>query len=82
MERGLVATASIAITAPVPIVWDVLVNPDLIKQYMFGTTVVSEWKEGGPIVWKGEWQGRTYEVTRRSKRASTPKRTGEWCSRV
>ena len=28
---------------------------------MFGTNVVSEWKEGSTIVWKGEWQGKPYE---------------------
>jgi hypothetical protein len=28
---------------------------------MFDTNVTSEWKEGSPIVWKGEWQGNTYE---------------------
>jgi len=28
---------------------------------MFGTTVVSSWIEGEPIVWKGEWKGRAYE---------------------
>jgi hypothetical protein len=28
---------------------------------MFGIEVVSEWKEGSQIVWKGEWQGKSYE---------------------
>lgn len=28
---------------------------------MFGANVVSDWKEGGQIVWKGEWQGKAYE---------------------
>ncbi len=28
---------------------------------MFGTTVVSDWKKGSPIVWQGEWQGKRYE---------------------
>jgi hypothetical protein len=28
---------------------------------MFGTQVVSDWQEGSPIVWKGEWQGKSYE---------------------
>jgi uncharacterized protein YndB with AHSA1/START domain len=28
---------------------------------MFGTDVVSSWKEGGPISWKGEWEGKPYE---------------------
>jgi uncharacterized protein YndB with AHSA1/START domain len=28
---------------------------------LFGTEVVSEWREGSPIRWKGEWQGKPYE---------------------
>lgn len=28
---------------------------------MFGTTIVSDWKEWSPIVWKGEWLGKKYE---------------------
>ena len=31
---------------------DALVNPDAIRRYMFGTTVVSTWRKGEPIVWK------------------------------
>jgi len=37
------------------------VNPELIKQYFFGTDVVSDWVEGHPIYWRGEWQGKKYE---------------------
>jgi uncharacterized protein YndB with AHSA1/START domain len=59
--KGLVANASITINAPRSKVWKALVTPEPIKQYMFGTTVVSDWKEGSPISWKGEWQGRAYE---------------------
>lgn len=61
MTKGLVAKASITIYAPATTVWDALVNPKVIKQYMFGTDVISEWKEGGSIVWKGMWQKRSYE---------------------
>lgn len=61
MAKGLVATASTTIHAPVSAVWDALVDPEKIKQYMFGTNVVSDWREGGPIVWKGEWNGKAYE---------------------
>jgi len=56
-----VAKASTTIDAPVAKVWDALVNPALIQQYMFGTQVVSTWKEGSPIAWKGEWKGKSYE---------------------
>lgn len=59
--RGLVAKASVTVNASVAKVWDALTNPETIKQYMFGTNVVSGWKEGSPIVWKGEWQGEKYK---------------------
>ncbi len=61
MNKGLIAKASITIKAPIAGVWEALVNPEMIKQYMFGTNAVSDWKEGSPIVWKGEWEGKKYE---------------------
>ena len=61
MDNKLIAKASTTIQAPVAKVWDALVTPATIKQYMFGTTVASEFKKGSPITWKGEWQGRKYE---------------------
>ncbi len=61
MDRGNIARASARIDAPVDEVWEALVTPDTIKRYMFGTTVVSDWQEGSPIVWKGEWKGKAYE---------------------
>jgi len=61
MEKTFIAKASTTINAPKAKVWDALVNPEAIKQYMFGTNVVSDWREGSPIVWKGEWQGKGYE---------------------
>jgi len=61
MDKNLIARTSININAPSGKVWNALVNPEAIKQYMFGTIVVSDWYEGSPIVWKGEWQGKPYE---------------------
>ncbi len=60
-DKGFVARASISIAAPLETVWNALTDPEIIKQYMFGTTVISEWIEGSPIVWKGEWEGKKYE---------------------
>lgn len=59
--KGFVAEASTIIDASMDRVWDALTNPEVIKQYMFGTMVVSDWKEGSSIVWKGEWQGKKYQ---------------------
>ncbi len=61
MDKKLVAKASTTIQAPVAKVWAALVTPAVIKQYMFGTNVASDFKKGSPIVWKGEWEGKKYE---------------------
>jgi uncharacterized protein YndB with AHSA1/START domain len=63
MDRPLVARASATIDAPAARVWDALVDPQAIRRYVFGTTVISDWTEGSPIVWKGEWKGKAYEDT-------------------
>lgn len=57
----LVATAETEIDAPPVVVWDALTDPVQIKRYMFGSVVETDWKPGSAIVWKGEYQGRTYE---------------------
>jgi uncharacterized protein YndB with AHSA1/START domain len=59
MNKGIIAKASISINVPIAKAWDALVNPEMTKQYMFGTNVVSNWEVGSPIVWKGEWQKTT-----------------------
>ena len=50
MDKPLIAEASIHINAPLGKVWEALVHPELITQYLFGTTVVSDWKVGSPII--------------------------------
>jgi uncharacterized protein YndB with AHSA1/START domain len=61
MSESLIAKAQVDIAAPLARVWAALVTPAMIREYMFGTNVVSEWKVGAPIVWRGEWQGKPYE---------------------
>jgi uncharacterized protein YndB with AHSA1/START domain len=61
MDKKLVAKASTTIQAPAAKVWEALVTPSIIKKYMFGTNVVSDFKKGSPITWKGEWEGKKYE---------------------
>ena len=56
-----IAKAETTIKASTGKVWNALTNPEIIKKYMFGTTVISDWKEGSKIVWKGEWEGKRYE---------------------
>jgi uncharacterized protein YndB with AHSA1/START domain len=56
-----VATASMTIDAPVADVWDALINPQKIREYLFGTSVTSDWREGSSIVWRGKSKGKAYE---------------------
>jgi len=42
-------------------VWEALTDPEQIKEYMFGSEVVTDWTKGSPIVWKGEYEGKMYE---------------------
>jgi uncharacterized protein YndB with AHSA1/START domain len=58
---GHVATAECEIDAPPDKVWRALTEPELIKKYMFGSEVKTDWQPGSPITWKGEFEGREYE---------------------
>jgi uncharacterized protein YndB with AHSA1/START domain len=61
MDRKFVAKATTTINAPASKVWDALTKPELIKQYMFGTDVISDWTVGSSITYRGEWKGKTFE---------------------
>jgi uncharacterized protein YndB with AHSA1/START domain len=56
-----VATAETEIDAPPKKVWTALTDPDEIEKYMFGSHVVTDWKPGSSIIWKGEHEGKKYE---------------------
>lgn len=61
MDKTLIAKAEATINAPIAKVWEALTKPEIIKQWMFGTNVVSDWKVGSSITYKGEWEGKAYE---------------------
>ncbi len=61
MEKNLIARASVLVNASSARVWEALVSPEAIQQYMFGAQVVTDWREGSAIIWKGEWQGKSFE---------------------
>jgi len=60
MKKEFIARVTTRINAPIAVVWNALIDPEMIRKYMFGTEVVSEWKEGASISWKGEWNGKSY----------------------
>ena len=60
MERRHVSRASIAIDASSAEVWDALVNPATAREYFFGARLASDWQEGSPITFTGEFNGNSY----------------------
>lgn len=61
MNKTFTAKAATTIKASTSKVWAALTTPDLIKQYLFGTDVTTDWQVGSPITYKGQWEGKTYE---------------------
>lgn len=61
MTKGFVARTTITINTPPLSVWNALTQPHLIKQYLFGTEVTTDWQVGSPITYKGVWEGKPYE---------------------
>lgn len=61
MDSRFTATTRIDIDAAPDRVWEALTTPEIVKQYMFGADVVSDWKVGSSLVYRGEWEGRPYE---------------------
>lgn len=52
---------AISVNAPAAKVWRALIDPDIVKKYFFGTNVESAWQKGSPILFSGEWEGKTYQ---------------------
>ena len=61
MKTDFMAEARTTINAPASRVWEALTDPEIIRQYFFGTNVVTDWKVGSPIYYRGVWQGKPYE---------------------
>ena len=55
------STTSLDIRAPLESVWDAITKPEIVKLYFFGTNLVTDWRVGSPLFFRGEWEGRTYE---------------------
>jgi uncharacterized protein YndB with AHSA1/START domain len=61
MKSDISGSVATVIQAPIEKVWDALVNPDIIRQYLLGTNTRSDWKPGSPIIFEGEWEGKSYQ---------------------
>jgi len=60
MRHDLTVSKSVIINANQDKVWNALTNPEIIKEYLFGTETLSDWKVGSEIVFQGEYEGHKY----------------------
>jgi uncharacterized protein YndB with AHSA1/START domain len=61
MTENFIATSTIVIDAPRDTVWAALIDPAAVRQFMFGSEVVTTWQVGTPILFRGMWEGKPYE---------------------
>jgi uncharacterized protein YndB with AHSA1/START domain len=61
MKTDISTSSSVSIDASVDEVWQALTTPELIKQWFFGVDTESDWRQGGQLVHRGEYQGKPYE---------------------
>src|SRR6185436_13664938 len=60
MATDKILNKTIKINAPTAAVWKALTTPHLIKEWLFGTNVISDWKVGSSMLFTGNWQGTDY----------------------
>ena len=60
MRDDLVVSKSIMINTEPSKVWKALTIPDIIKEYLYGTETLTDWKNGSEIIFQGEYNGTKY----------------------
>ena len=60
MEKNLTARTSVTIDAAPQKVWKALTTPASVKEWLIGTEVSTDWKEGSAINFTGEYEGKKY----------------------
>ena len=51
----------IKIVAPAKKVWLGLTVPELVKQWQYGSDLLTTWEVGSPIIFRTEWNGQVFE---------------------
>ena len=54
MTESMIIKEEVHFKSSIEKVWDLLINPEMTQQYMFGCKVISDWKIGSPVFWKGQ----------------------------
>jgi uncharacterized protein YndB with AHSA1/START domain len=55
------AVTTVQIAASKDDVWKALTDPKIVKEYFLGTNLTTTWREGDPVTFAGEWDGKEYE---------------------
>jgi uncharacterized protein YndB with AHSA1/START domain len=53
--------STVQIRAPASKVWLALTVPELVKQWQYGSDLLTTWEPGSPIVFRNEWNGQVFE---------------------
>ena len=61
MNHQLKVESSIDVQATPEKVWEALTNPEIIKEYLYGTNTITDWKVGSEIIFQGEYEGQSYK---------------------
>ncbi|HZE83432.1 MAG TPA: SRPBCC family protein [Puia sp.] len=61
MKGNLEAEVTVSIDANTSEVWKAITTPAVIREYLMGTKVSTDWKEGSPITYEGEYKGKSYK---------------------
>ncbi|MCM0665582.1 SRPBCC family protein [Flavobacterium tyrosinilyticum] len=51
----------IVLNASVEKVWNALTQPELVKQWQYGSDLLTTWKTGSEIRFRNEWDGQVFE---------------------
>ncbi|MEQ1666268.1 MAG: SRPBCC domain-containing protein [Bdellovibrionales bacterium] len=53
--------STITIKASPQKVWGALTKPELVKQWQYGSDLITDWQVGSEIRFISEWEGKTFE---------------------
>ena len=61
MKPDMKISKSIEINSDPSLVWDVLINPEKIKQYFTGAETVTDWQVGSKIEFTHKYEGQVFK---------------------
>lgn len=53
--------STIYLNTPIEKVWNALTKTELVKQWQYGSDLITDWKIGNEIRFRNEWEGQVFE---------------------